>query len=131
MKTIVIAALLSWFVTSAFADPQLTSWLTNYSGQYARVYTTVAHRSSGTSTTLWTNNLTLPSYADVDTIMYSSSSIYVRYSDLASYIMGPWTNPNGGVFMFWPTNAHAIAKFPRNPSGKTGTKTITGTGYSG
>ena len=36
------------------ADPQLTSWITTYSGQYARIYETDAQLAAGTSETTWT-----------------------------------------------------------------------------
>lgn len=32
------------------ADPQLTSWFTANSGQYARIYTSTTNRTAGTST---------------------------------------------------------------------------------
>jgi hypothetical protein len=39
MKSFTLAALLA-SATLAFADPQLTSWFTANTGQYARIYTT-------------------------------------------------------------------------------------------
>jgi hypothetical protein len=43
-KTIAAAILImvSNFTNSLHADPQITSWLTSYSGQYARIYETDA-----------------------------------------------------------------------------------------
>src|SRR5260221_600588 len=102
------------FVTTAHADPLLASWFTNNAGQYARVYETTNSRTSGTSVTTWTGQ-TSPSYADIKEVSYSATMVYVRYTGLASHIMGPWLTPNGGQFMFWPTNKHGISKFPRSP----------------
>lgn len=121
---------LATFGFTAAADPQLTSWLTAYSGQYARVYATTSARSSGTSSTTWSGQVN-KAYADIEQISYSSSYVYVQCPDLASYVMGPWLNPQGGQFMFWPTNQHNISKFPRNPTAATGAKTFMATGTAG
>lgn len=43
-------------VTAASAQPHITSWLTNYSGRYARVYTNDANKLAGLSQTTWTNS---------------------------------------------------------------------------
>ncbi len=114
----------------AAADAQLTSWLTVNAGQYARVYTTTNARASGTTVTTWSGQ-SLPAYADVAEVSHSSTWLYVKYTGLASHIMGPWLTPQGGQFMFWPTNQHGISRFPRTPTLPTGNKTTTGTGYSG
>ncbi|MFM2295881.1 MAG: hypothetical protein RLZZ350_2294 [Verrucomicrobiota bacterium] len=129
MKKLLSAALLFALSWNAVADPQLTAWLTNYSGQYARVYTTTARRTSGTSSTTWTNQ-SVVAYADVAQILYSANWVYVRYPDLPSHVIGPWLNPQGAVGTLWPANQKNIAKFPRSPSFPT-KKTSTGTGYSG
>src|SRR5258706_8611430 len=97
------AAVVIALTTSAFTDPRLTSWLTSESGKYARVYETTAARTSGTTVKTWSGQ-TSPSYADVREVSYSANWIYVRYSGLSSHVMGPWLNPQGGQFMFWPTN---------------------------
>ncbi|HVV01474.1 MAG TPA: YHYH protein, partial [Verrucomicrobiae bacterium] len=128
-KTLAAACMLA-FVATASADPQLTSWLTKNSGQYARLYETTSAEAQGRVVTTWTNQ-SLPSYADIAEIASSANWVYIRYPDLASYNMGPWLTPGGGVFQFWPKNQHGLARFPRHPAQQTGTKTITGTGYSG
>ncbi len=127
---LVIVATLGSEVPSAFADPLLTSWETNNSFQYARVYQTTSARTSGTSVTTWTNQ-PLPVYSDVQMILSSASWVYVEYSGLASHVMGPWLNPQGQVFQFWPTNQSGIRRFPRNPSVPAGNKSSTSGGYSG
>ncbi len=130
MKTILAIAIGFAFITNAWADPQLTSWLTVNAGEYARVYTTTNTRASGASVTTWSGQ-TLPAYADVAEVSHSASWVYVKYTGLASHIMGPWLTPQGGQFMFWPTNRHGLDRFPRTPSVPAGSKTTTGTGYSG
>lgn len=135
MKHLALLLLVSGLVSSNVAsaltqEPLLTSWYTTNSAQYARVYETKAKRTSGTSSTTWTNQA-LPSYSDIQVVSYSSSWVYVQYSGLSSYVMGPWLNPQGGVFQFWPTNQHAIRRFPRTPVVQSGTKDATSGGYSG
>ncbi len=130
MKKIYLIAMAVLTTAKVFADPQLTSWLTDYSSQYARTYTTTANRTSGTSVTTW-NNQSVPAYADIAQVLYSASWVYVRAPDLPSYVTGPWLNPQGVPGNFSPTNQHLINRFPRTPAVQSGTKTISGTGYSG
>lgn len=55
-------------VAFAQADPQITSWLTQWSGNYARVYLADADVSSNTTYTTWsrgTMTQALPTYAGV------------------------------------------------------------------
>jgi hypothetical protein len=128
-KFLLIAPLLL-AAKAASADPQLTSWFTANEGVYARVYTTTNTRASGTSVTTWTGQ-SLPLYADVAEVSYSSSWVYMKFTDTASYVMGPWLNPQGGQFMFWPTNQHGISKFPRNPTVPGSSKSFVPAGYAG
>src|SRR5438132_527380 len=114
MKTLFHTLLFCALATTVLADPRLTSWLTAYSGQYARVYTTTNTRASGNTVTNWSGQ-TLPAYADLAQVSSSATYVYIRYADLASYVMGPWLTPQGGQFMFWPANQHGSAKIPRNP----------------
>ncbi|MGV3753746.1 MAG: YHYH protein, partial [Verrucomicrobiota bacterium] len=115
----------------AAADSQLvTNWFTTNSAKYARVYKTTTAEGNGTTSTTWTNQA-LPVYSDIQVVSYSASWVYVQYSGLASHVMGPWLNPQGGVFQFWPTNQHGIRRFPRSPAVQAGTKDSTSGGYSG
>ncbi len=94
-STTLILAATALFAT-AFAlraDPQLTSWFTANSSQYARIYTSTANRTAGTSATTWTGQ-TSPAYAGVHEINYSPSWIYIRNTGLPSFVCGPWNNPN-------------------------------------
>jgi hypothetical protein len=130
MKKTIHTLLFLTLAMKVFADAQLTSWLTAYSGRYARIYSTTGNRSSGTSETTWANQA-VPAYADISQVLYSASWVYVRAADLPSYVTGPWLNPQGVPGQFSPTNQHLINRFPRSPSVPSGNKTISGTGYSG
>jgi len=94
------------------ADPQLTSWFTEASTKYARIYKTTADRTTGTSSTIWTGQ-TLPTYAGVHEINYSPTWVYIKNTGLAPYVMGPWLNPN------FPKNqgtSTGVYRFPRSPT---------------
>jgi len=111
-------------VATAHADPQLTSWLTTNSTQYARVTET----TSTTAVSIWPNpgvpkNLNSPSqvtptYADVQQVLYSANFVYVRSADLASHKMGPWYKEYAKVTVngLWPDNGKLTSKIPRNPA---------------
>ena len=113
------------------ADPQLSSWLTEASTKYARIYTSSNNRTAGISTTTWTGQ-TSPTYAGVHEIDYSINWIYIKNTGLAPYVMGPWNNPN------FPKNqgtSTGVYRFPRSPSvisnlATTG-RTLTGQGSIG
>ena len=126
-----ITAALFCALTARAADPMLTSWFTANSGKYARVYTSTANRTAGISATTWTSGQTSPTYAGVHEIQSSTSWVYLRNSGLASFVMGPWSNPNV------PKNqnsATGVYRFPRGNAGVTNTaasKTLTGNGVIG
>jgi hypothetical protein len=120
----------------AFADPLITSWSTQNSGIYARVYTSTANRSSGTTSKTWnTSGSTLPhsapSYSDVYEVSSSSSWVYVKYTGLASYVTGPWLNPQGQAGTLWPGTQAGLRRFPRVPQVQSGTKDSVAAGTSG
>ncbi len=121
----IVAGVLLGAVTAP-ADPLVTSWFTANTGKYARIYTSLANRTNGISTSTWTGQ-TAPTYAGVHEIDYSASWVYVKDSGLASYVMGPWNNPN------LPKNqgtSTKVIRFPRTPS-IPGSKTLTGMGAIG
>ncbi|MEO6753193.1 MAG: sulfatase-like hydrolase/transferase, partial [Chthoniobacteraceae bacterium] len=113
------------------ADPQLTSWFTANSGQYARIYTTTANRTAGTSTTTWTGQ-TSPAYAGVHEINYSPNWVYIRNTGLASFVMGPWNNPNLPKNQGAATTPVLVYKIPRTSTVTyPATKTLTPMGTIG
>src|SRR5579872_3732539 len=67
------------------ADPQLTSWLTAYSGQYARVFLTDADLAAGNAVSTWSRNSlsqTLPAYCGVSEVDSSPNWVYLHTSGL-------------------------------------------------
>ena len=102
---------------AAPADPLLTSWFTANGGKYARVYTTTANRTAGISATTWSGQ-TLPTYAGVHEIDASANWVYIKNTGLASYTMGPWTNPN------WPKNQGSSTTVYRLPRGAAGVQAV-------
>lgn len=130
----VAVALLAWDIP-AFADPLISSWYTQDSTKYARIYTSDANKLSGTSVTTWSNgtqNQTNPAYCGVQEIYSSSSWVYIRSTGLANHIMGPWYLNAGHTQTFPndPANQHVFYRFPRT-STVPGTKTLTGLGAIG
>ncbi len=106
---------------AALADPQIDSWLTTYSGEYARIYTNDAAKAAGKSVVTWSNGRltqSLPAYCGIQEILSSSNWVYVLTTGLASYTMGPWyidpsrTRP----FPNLPLNQKLIYRIPRAPS---------------
>ncbi len=123
-------ALLSFLVLAAplpAAEPLLSSWFTTNSGQYARIRAT----TGATPTSTWTGQ-SLPAYADVQSISFSSANVYVTVSGLGSHVMGPWyaNAARTAQFMNKPVNQNRTGRFPRTPAPAT-TKSNTGFGVIG
>src|SRR5712671_3429554 len=81
------------FAATSHADPQIDSWFTTYSGKYARIYTTDATKTAGSSVTTWSNGTQTqgsPAYSGVQEVYSSTNWIYIRSTGLGSHIMGPW-----------------------------------------
>lgn len=122
-------------MTTAQADPLLTSWFTANSGKYARIYTTVANETAGTTSTTWSRGTgvqTNPVYSDVSEINYSANWVYIRTSGLASHLMGPWylNAAKTNLFPNYPSNTATVYRIPRTPT-VPATKTKTGGGTIG
>ncbi len=113
------------------ADPQISSWVAGASTKYARIFTSTANRTSGTTVTTWTNGTqaqSSPAYAGVNEVNTSASWVYIRTTGLGAHVMGPWNNPN------YPKNQAQIWRFPRGAAGAqtvTGQSTLTGMGAIG
>lgn len=115
--------------STARAGSLITSWLTTYSGQYARIYTNDVCKTNGVSVTAWTNTSggtiqQLPVYCGVQEIYSSTNWVYIRSSGLASHIMGPWylNAAHTQLFPNYPTNEHVLYRFPQTntiPATKT------------
>ena len=120
--------------STAFADPLLSSWYTARSGSYARIYQTDA-LSAVTTWSRGQGTQTEPTYAGIHEISYTDEWVYIRTTNLASYIMGPWyTNASRtNLFPNYPDNQAAVHRFSRNPRDPTTVinKTETGGGAIG
>lgn len=117
-------------------DPAIQSFLTSISGRYARIYTNDAARLTGGASTTWDTGAglsqSLPVYAGVQEVDFSSSWIYVRSADMAPYTMGPWYNEttHQSLILNWPVNQRQLFRIPRSPT-VPATKTATGAGGVG
>jgi hypothetical protein len=126
MNTLRVFLLLSISVMACAAraggvDPRTNSWLTAYSGQYARIYTSDANKTNGDAVTTWSTGSTaqvLPVYCGVQEVYSSSNWVYLRSSGLAGHVMGPWylNAAHTQAFPNYPTNEHVLYRIPRNPS---------------
>jgi hypothetical protein len=102
------------------ADPHTASWLTTYSGKYARVYTNDTMKANGTAITTWANSQlsqSTPAYVGVQQILSSSNYVYIRTTGFGSHVMGPWWNDASKTVAFvnLPVNQKLIYRFPLNP----------------
>src|SRR5215831_12926480 len=80
LKRLAVSALIS-VAFQLHADPQMDSWMTTYSGKYARVYLTDADKSSGNAVSTWSRgsiSQTIPVYCGIYFVGYSSSWVYIR-----------------------------------------------------
>jgi hypothetical protein len=119
MKSTLIAIRLCLLTTSAFADPQITSWYTVNSAKPAQIYRTDAEKYSGQTETTWSNGRNTqaqPAGCGVQEILSSSNWVYIRSTGLGSQIMGPWQN---GRFPNLPTDQHFIYAISRHPTVQT------------
>jgi hypothetical protein len=121
MKTKIHFAFLLAISATVRADPQLSSWFTATSDQYARVYTTTAAETSGSSVTTWSRGMTTqstPAYSGVHEVSYSNSWVYIKTSGLASHLMGPWYLDAAKTQLFpnLPTDTATIYRIPRTPA---------------
>lgn len=134
MRFSILSALLL-ATAAAPANPQLSSWHTVDSGQYARIYQSTAAETAGSTSTTWSRGTgvqSAPTYAGVSKIVYSSNWVYIRATGLASHIMGPWYLDAAKTQNFpnFPSNNAKIYRIPRNPTIPTN-KTLTGLGATG
>ncbi|MFM2081573.1 MAG: hypothetical protein RL380_264 [Verrucomicrobiota bacterium] len=135
----ILSTLTVLFVFTAAAvradDPRTNSWLTTYAGKYARIYTTDANKTSGTSVTTWNNgsqNQSNPAYCGIQEVYSSSNYVYLRSTGLGAHIMGPWylNAAHTTAFPNYPANQKAFFRIPRSYTIPT-TKTQTALGTIG
>ena len=120
MKTLIRLMIFIAFRAYSGGDPQITSWFTVGSGNFAQIYRDNAAKSSGQPETTWSNgrnNQLQPAYCGVQEILSSANWIYVRSTGLGGEVMGPWLN---GYFPNLPTDQHYIFAIPRHPAAQSG-----------
>jgi hypothetical protein len=128
-------ALITTATQTQAADPRIDSWLTRYSGKYARVFTNDAAKNAGNAVTTWgngTQNQTAPAYSGVQEIYLSASWVYIRSSGLGIHTMGPWylNAAHTQIFPNFPKNQKTFYRIPRVPV-VPATRTLTGLGAIG
>ncbi|MGJ8632871.1 MAG: sulfatase-like hydrolase/transferase [Luteolibacter sp.] len=123
------------FTSQLFSNPVTSSWLTEYSGQYARIYPTTADETAVAPVTTWDhptgNDQLLPAYAGVTEISTTATDLYIRTSGLPFHTMGPWYGENGNLFPNYPGNIAQPASIPLTPVIQALPKTQTGGGAIG
>ena len=124
---------------SSTTDPHADSWLTNYAGQYVRLYTNTAARNAGVTVTTWTfstingTNVTgtqaLPVYSGIQEIYSSSNWVYIRASAMPVGPIGPLI-AYGNAALLLPYNQKALYRVPKNAT-YTSNKSLTPGGAIG
>jgi arylsulfatase A-like enzyme len=127
--------LATYQASSTPSTPLLTSWFTKNSGEYARIYPTLADQTAQTSVTTWSRGTGIqstPTYSDVHQVDYSANWVYIHTTGLASHTMGPWylNAAKTNLFPNYPSNTAVKFRFPRVPVIPT-TKVLTGLGATG
>ena len=133
-----ITLLLLTAASSLMAEPILSAWYTDRSASYARLYETDLDQSNDNAVTTWNRGAgvqDLPTYAGLHEIAATDDWVYIRTTNLASYVMGPWYGNARRTRLFnnLPGNQADIYRFPRSPIDPTtiSPKTITGGGTIG
>ncbi|MBK9249039.1 MAG: YHYH protein [Ignavibacteria bacterium] len=118
MKALILLALLCFGSSEICAqtNPAITSWMINTTNIMGR------HYVKGNSTPVNDNVL-----ANVQTVQYSATSVYVSTKGIPAYITGPFLDGNPSL----ATNQNAIFKIPLSPVQNTGTPTATTGGNIG
>ncbi len=79
---------------AACANPLLSSWYTEKSGSYARIYDSLEDMAAGNASTTWTTSgqgtQALPAYAGVQEVSHSAEWVYIKSTGLGTHVMGPW-----------------------------------------
>lgn len=115
-KTSTLLILFMSFFVKAQTNPIITSWLQNTTGITGR------HYVAGNSTPI-----TDAVQANVQTVQYNSTNVYVSATGIPAYITGPFQDGNPSL----ATAQNKIFKFPLTPTQNTGTATATTGGNIG
>lgn len=117
-KLLLLSLALLAFVEFGYSqtNPAITQWLRNTTGIMGR------HYVSGNTTPI-NDNVS----ANIQTVSYSASSVYVNATGIPAYITGPFLDGNPSL----ATNQNSIFKFPLSPVKNNGTPTNTTGGNIG
>ncbi len=117
MKKITISSAIVFFVAmnAVAQSPFLSAWLRN---------TTITARHYDKTTGNLINDASL---ANVQSVKYTTTDVYITTTGLPSYITGPFLDGNTNV----AGNQNAIFKLPLTPTQNTGTPTATTLGNIG
>jgi hypothetical protein len=115
-KTITFLILFMSFFMKAQTNPIITSWLQNTTAITGRHY--VAGNSTPISDAV---------QANVQTVQYNATNVYVSATGIPAYITGPFQDGNPSL----ATAQNKIFKFPLIPTQNTGTATATTGGNIG
>jgi hypothetical protein len=117
MKNIFIYLALILSCSNVFSQgPNITSWIQNLTG------TTGRHYVSGNPTPINDSDS-----VNVQSVLYSTTSVYVRTKGVPAYITGPFLDGNPS----FTTSQNAIFKFPLTATPNTGNPTPTTGGNIG
>lgn len=133
MFRLIALSLLAFHI--AAANPITSSWFTEFSGQYARIYLDGESEASNLPVTSWDhptgNDQLTPTYSGVHEISVTNNNLFIRTSGLGFHVMGPWFGGMNGIFNNYPGNTARSARFPLNPQIATIPRTLTGGGPIG
>lgn len=135
-RSSLLITLLFCCAATSFAEPIITSWFTEKSGTYARIYETLDDQNAQNAVTTWSRGQgtqALPTYAGVHEISYTATDVYIRSTNLGFHIMGPWygNEEKTNLFPNYPDNRNVLYRFPRTPTTPPVTKVPTGLGVIG
>src|ERR1043165_3990233 len=117
MKKTGLLAIIAFITVAANAQgPVITSWLQNTTNIVGR------HYVNGNSTPI-----TDTAHANVKSVQYNGTYVYIRTQGIPAYITGPYLDGNPSI----ATAQNAIFRFPLTPVENTGTATSTTGGNIG
>ena len=123
-------------ILTTFAEPLVSSWFTEKSGSYARIYETLDDQNAQNAVTTWNRGQGVqaqPTYAGVHEVSYTATDVYIRSTNLGFHVMGPWygNEEKTNLFPNYPNNRSVLYRLPRNPGTPPATKVPTSLGVIG
>ena len=113
----------------SFAEPQLTSWITDKTGSYARIFTSKENEAAGLTSTTWSRIgvQNSPTYAGIHEIHHDDSWVYIKTSGLGFHKMGPWYLDEAKTrdFPSFPSNTATVYRIPKTQTDFNGSSSTT------